>query len=84
MSRATDFADQLESDALMSGLSRREHLDYRIDAAAELRNLDAINAGLVEALRAIVSAWEYGISYSDVRNEIGNARAAIAEAEAQQ
>ena len=38
---ALTLADQLEDDCLMSGICRREHLDYRIDAATELRILHA-------------------------------------------
>lgn len=43
---ALTLADQLEDDCLMTGIGRREHLDYRIDAATALR-----------ALHAEVSAW---------------------------
>lgn len=35
---------------------------------------------LLAALEAMVKSWEHGISYNDARNEIGNARAAIAKA----
>lgn len=36
-STALRLAETLAEEALLSGLSRREHLDYRVDAAAELR-----------------------------------------------
>jgi hypothetical protein len=39
---------------------------------------------LLEALKAMVHAWEFGDPYTDVRNEIGNARAAIAKATGEQ
>ena len=38
---AEALADTLEDDCLLAGIGRREHLDYRLDAATELRRLHA-------------------------------------------
>lgn len=50
-SEALRLADELEDAALVTGLSRRDHLDHRIDAATTIRRLSALNAELVEALK---------------------------------
>jgi hypothetical protein len=74
---ALRLADQLEAPR-----EDANHIAYVV--AEELRRLHALNAELLEALKSMVNAWEFGDAYSDVSNEIGKARAAIAKAEGQQ
>ena len=56
--KAAALADELEDACLLAGLSRREHLDHRIEAAALIRTqaariaeLEAERAGLVAVER---------------------------------
>lgn len=71
---ALRLADDLEDAALMTGLSHRDHLDHRIDAAAELRRLHAENVELLRALQDIEAA-----PCADARSVV-IARAAILKA----
>lgn len=77
---AQRLAETLEDEALFTGLSRREHLDYKMDAATELRRLSAINIELLEALKKCLYVVEdnLGDRYWLVQQA---ARAAIAKAE---
>lgn len=59
------LAEMLEDDCITSGIGRREHLDYRIDAAAELRRLhaveqerDRLREALHDAERSLHGAWQ--------------------------
>ncbi len=47
---ALRLADEIEDACLVSGISRREHLDSRIDAAAELRRQHALIEQMAAAL----------------------------------
>lgn len=73
---AQRLAETLEDEALFTGLSRREQLDYKIDA------LSAINIELLEALKKCLYVVEdnLGDRYWSVQQA---ARAAIAKAEGQ-
>ena len=54
-----------------SGLGKMAQANARLIAAAP---------DLLDALQNMLTAWETGEAYSDIKNQIGNARAAIAKA----
>ena len=85
------------ADALKDYKSAINHATVSVEAATELRRLHALNADLLEALKAIEARITYyaGLAegdapnieqwaYTDQSGDLASARAAIAKAEGEQ
>lgn len=86
---ALRLADAIADACLMDGISRRQHLDERLLAAAELRRLHSLNAKLVDALEDLFGADMEHVLMGDGKDDqiaaLAKASAALAKAkEAQQ